>query len=120
MSSKNAQRPPSSIRERTYLSNIGLGDSSITVPAQDTIYTKLLEAFPALNKAGGFEVCLYQRGGGDDAGFHVINPPHTATRIKQLSGQAKIYIKPLQRDIDPDHDEIIVLQSTRSESVILH
>ena len=100
LSSKNAQSPPSSVRERPYLSNIGLGDSSITFPAQEHVYSKILESFPALSKAGGFEICLFQRGGGEDAGFHVINPPLIGTRLKQLAGQAKIYIRPIQRDID--------------------
>ena len=107
LSSKNAHSPPSSVRERTYLSNIGLGDSSITFPAQEHVYSKILESFPALSKAGGFEICLFQRGGGEDVGFHVINPPHIATRLKQLAGQAKIYIRPIQRDIDPAPEEVI-------------
>ena len=107
LSSKNAHSPPSSVRERTYLSIIGLGDSSITFPAQEHVYSKILESFPALSKAGGFEICLFQRGGGEDVGFHVINPPHIATRLKQLAGQAKIYIRPIQRDIDPAPEEAI-------------
>ena len=114
LSSKSAQSPPSSVRERTYPSNIGLGDASITFPAQEHVYSKILESFPALRKAGGFEICLFQRGGGgggEDAGFHVINPPHIATRLKQLAGQVKIYIRPIQRDIDPAPEEIIALPS---------
>ena len=73
------------------------------------MYSKILESFPALNKAGEFEICLFQRGGGEDAGFHVINLPHIATRLKQLAGQAKIYIRPKQRDIDPAPEDVITL-----------
>ena len=40
-----------------------------------------------------------QGGNGDDAGFHVIEPPHVVRRLKEVAGQAKIFIKPLQRDI---------------------
>ena len=39
------------------------------LPAQEHVYSKILENFPALSKAGGFEICLFQRGGGEDAGF---------------------------------------------------
>ena len=61
-------------------------------PAYDTI----LEQYPKLKDAGGFDL-LYQRGGGEDAGFHVINPPHTS-HLKDLCGQSKIYLRPLQKD----------------------
>ncbi|CAB3995641.1 E3 ubiquitin- ligase UPL2-like [Paramuricea clavata] len=43
-----------------------------------------MKCYPKLFDAGGFECLLFQRGGGEDGGFH---------------SQAKIYIRPLQKDI---------------------
>ena len=51
-------------------------------------------------------MCLFQRGGGEDSDFHVIHTPHTANHLKQLAGEAPIYVRPLQKDIDPDPEEI--------------
>lgn len=87
------------MKGRTTLANSGLGDHSITFESQDTVYNGILENYPLLADAGGFELFLFQRGNGDDAGFHVIEPPHVASRLKEVAGQAKIFIKPLQRDI---------------------
>ena len=102
LSSKAASTPPSSVKERTYLSNMGLGDSCITFNSQEHVYDYILEKYLQLSKAGRFELLLFQRGGGEDGGFHVIHPPHVAGRVKQLAGQAKIYIRPLQKDIESE------------------
>ena len=48
-------------------------------PAYDTI----LEQYTKLKDAGGFDLMLYQRGGGQDGGFHVINPPHTPSYLRE-------------------------------------
>lgn len=97
--SKDATGPPSTVKERTDLCNGGLGDGSITFASQDTVYNGILAYYPALKEAGGFELSLFQRGGGEDGGFHAIQPPHVSNRLKELARQAKIYIKPLQKDI---------------------
>ena len=41
---------------------------------------------------------MYQRG--EDAGFYNIPSPHTAQRMRDAAGNAKIYIQPLQKDLD--------------------
>ena len=64
-----------------------------------TVYEGLIKHFTPLKDAGGFELYLHQRGAGDDSGFHIIKPPHIASRLKELAGQAKIYIMPIQRDL---------------------
>ncbi len=100
LSSKDADRPPSSVKERTELSNAGLGECNISFPQNGVpVYDKLTERFPQLNEAGGFDMLLYQRGGGEDSGFHVIKPPHTPSHLKNLCGQAKIYVRPVQQDL---------------------
>ena len=85
LSSKGAVKPPTTVKERTDLANSSLGAS--------------LDNYPQLAEVGGFDFLLYQRGGGSDGGFHMIKPPHTANRMKDLCGQAKIYIRPVQKDI---------------------
>ena len=99
LSSKNATSPPKSIRERNDLANCGLGDSSITFDSQDIVCGNILAHYPPLKNAGRFELNLFQRGGGEDGGFCLIQPPHVASPIKELAGQAKVYIKPIQQDI---------------------
>ena len=87
---KDSQRPPASVREGTELANAGLGDKSITFTQNgEPVYKMLLEKFPKLENAGGFDLSLFQRGGGDDYGFHTISPPHTPTRLKDICGKEK-------------------------------
>jgi len=64
----------------------------------DYCHSKILEKYPTLAMAGGYELLLHQRGAGDGAGFHPIKPPYTPLRFKDFSGQA-IYIHPLQKDL---------------------
>ena len=117
MALKDADKPPTSIKERTDLFNMGLGDKSVTFMSDgNTAYDKILEEFPKLKDAGGFDLMLYQRGGGEDAGFHIINPPHTPSHLKDLCGQSKIYLRPVQKDIhtadevpvEPGNDQEVI------------
>ena len=64
-----------------------------------SVHPQLLERFPLLSSAGGYELLLHQRGG-IDQGFHKIPTPHTPSRIKELACQANIYIRPLQINIE--------------------
>jgi len=108
LASKDATKPPTSVREKAALCNGGLGDGSITFDVgsgSDHCHLKMIEKFPKLATAGGYELMLHQRGGGDDAGFHPINPPYTPSRLKDFAGQAKMYIRPLQRDIDINYED---------------
>ena len=66
------------------------------------MYSTILENYPKRAVAGGFDLLLYQRGGG---GFYAINGPHTASKLKYLCGQAKVYLRPVQRDIPLEHYE---------------
>ncbi|KAK3735905.1 hypothetical protein QZH41_010203, partial [Actinostola sp. cb2023] len=96
---------PLSIKQRTTLSNSGLGDASVTLEIHQNhshTITKLHEKFPKLAKlSGGFELVLYQRAG-EESGFHSLKPPYTPSRLKDICGQSKIYIRPLQEDIETD------------------
>ena len=48
--------------------------------------------------------CCFREVSGEDAGFHVINPPHTPSHLKDLCGQSKIYLRPLQKDISAESE----------------
>lgn len=96
----DAEKPPTAIYEKTALSNIGLGPGSITLDINSTdVHHNLIEKFPLLEAGGGYELLLYQRGGLEQ-GFHRITPPYTAARIKEIAGQAQVYVRPLQQDLD--------------------
>lgn len=106
LASKNAERPPQTVKERTALSNACLGDKSISlVDDGEPVYSTIVEHFPKLAETGGFDFLLYQRGGGSGSGFHAVNGPHTASRLKDLCGQAKVYLRPVQRDIPLEYNE---------------
>ena len=78
LASKDDEGPPSSVKQRTDLSNAGLGDGNISfVLDGTTVYNGIMEKFPKLRSVGGFDLMLFQRGGGEDGGFHRIMPPHT-------------------------------------------
>ena len=100
MSSCSRDKPPLSIKERTALSNAGLGDSMITFNLEGDsahLHEKLLEKFPKLGTSG-YQLLLYHHSG-EDSAFCSINPPYTPKRLKELVGQCKIYIRPLQKDL---------------------
>ena len=67
LSKVNSEKPPSSVYEKTGLSNCGLGPGSITLDINSTatdVHDSLVERFPLLQAGGGYELLLYQRGGG--------------------------------------------------------
>ena len=45
----------------------------------------------------------------EGARFHHPSSPHIVTKLKQLAGKAKIYIQPIQREIDPAPEDVITL-----------
>ena len=105
LASKGAHKPSSSIKDRTDLCNMGLGDKSINFMLDGSpTYDTILEQYPKLKDAIGFDLMLFQRGSGEDAGFHVVNPPHTPSNLKDLCGQSKIYLRPLQKDISAESE----------------
>ena len=56
-----------------------------------------MSKFPKLLETG-YELLLYQRG--EDVGFCNIPSPHTPQCIRDAAGNVKIYIRPLQKDVD--------------------
>lgn len=78
----------------------GPGSISFNIDGTCTnVHQGLTERFPLLQQAGGYELLLFQRGGLKQ-GFHRIPPPYTPRRIKELAGQAQVYVRPLQKNVD--------------------
>ena len=63
-----------------------------------SIHDYLLERFAPLALAGGYQLCLFQRRG-EDQGLYKLPMPYLPARLKDVAGQAIIYIHPLQRNI---------------------
>ncbi|KAJ7384022.1 hypothetical protein OS493_024034 [Desmophyllum pertusum] len=66
-----------------------------------TVHTYLMEKYTPLSLAGGYELLLFQRGG-ENRGFYSLPTPYSPSRLKDIAGQATIYIRPLQKDILAD------------------
>jgi hypothetical protein len=100
LSEMATSKPPRKIRDKTALLNAGLGEASIQFfldMSRLECHDKILERFPKL-KETGYEILLFQRG--DDSGFVNIGGPQTARWLKDAAGSAKIYLRPLQKDVD--------------------
>ena len=91
---KDPVKPPIRKKKKNTLCNCGLGDGSITFDMNegpDYCHCKILEKYPTLAMAGGYELLLHQRGAGDDAGFHPIKPPYTPTEVQGLQWSSNIH-----------------------------
>lgn len=103
MSSCSRDRPPVSVKEQTNLANAGLGDAVIVFNLDGDsahLHEKLLEKFPKLGTAG-YQLLLFHRNG-EESAFCALKPPYTPRRLKELVGQCKVYIQPLQQDFIED------------------
>lgn len=102
-------KPPTSARERTVLCNAGLGDTTIVLNVNgdsDHCHGKIIETFPKLAQSG-YELLLYDRAG-ENSSFFPLKHSYLLKKLKEVAGQCKIYIKPLQKDLiesDDDEDE---------------
>ena len=100
MAKRDSVKPPTSVKDRTQLANAGLGDTSIQFDLHEGVmhcYQRIVGIFPKL-AAVGYELLLFQHGGG--GGFCNLNPPYTPKRLKNACGNSKIYIRPLQKDLE--------------------
>lgn len=100
--------------ERARLQIAGLGEKKISLcsysDAQD-IYHDLLYHFPKLSDGGGFDLLRVPEGGGKQ--LDIITAPesgYTVSFLKAVVHHAKIYIRPVQKDLslDPAKDEVRV------------
>ena len=110
LASKTQCSPPGPI-DCGHLIQAGLGGKTLSfVETSDAemFHEDLLDAFPKLRTGGGYE--LLRTNERNTRSLDVIPPPpsgYAVEYLKSVAGQAKIYIRPLQRDLDlaPDKGE---------------
>lgn len=104
-------------RERTNLKLAGLGEKKFAVFAygcSSDLQDELFREYPKLESGGGFELLRASDAGGKD--LVPIDIPHHGYSVEYLQAivkTAKIYIRPLQRDLDPSPviDEVIATRN---------
>ena len=100
---RNDQDTPPSPMERAKLMQAGLGLKKLTFFEDidnESFHQELLEAFPNLSEAGGFE--LLRTSERSNKFLDVIPLPSSGYSIqylKSIAAQAKIYIRPIQQDL---------------------
>ena len=90
--------------DRGRLMQAGLGGKTLSMmesaDAED-LHHDLLEAFPKLRSGGGYK--LLRTSERNNRTLDVIPPPlsvYTVAYLKSVAGQAKIDVRPLQKDLD--------------------
>ena len=115
LSNINASSPPD-LQERASLQIAGLGEKrvsfSVYADAHD-VYHELMNQFPKLSEGGGFELLRVNDRGGAARRLELINPPESGYDVmflKAVVQQAKIYIRPLQKDLScsPSKEEVYI------------
>ena len=105
---KDQERGPGSL-EKADLLNAGLGPRTVEFTEcgnSHTFHNELLEAFPKLEDGGGY--ALLRAGEGKSRDLFSIPPPlggYTAQYLKTILQTAKIYVRPLQKDLPIDIEE---------------
>lgn len=102
-------------QERAALQIAGLGEKRISLNAladAQEIYQDLAFHFPKLCDGGGFELLRLPEGGGKQ--LDVIASPesgYTVSYLRAVVHHAKIFIRPMQRDLslEPQKDEVLQL-----------
>ena len=115
LSNINTSSPPD-LQERASLQIAGLGEKrvsfSVYADAHD-VYHELMNQFPKLSEGGGFELLRVNDRGGAARRLELINPPESGYDVmflKAVVQQAKIYIRPLQKDLScsPSKEEVYI------------
>ena len=111
LASTIASKPPSSL-ETASLIRAGLGKKQLTLFEADDgcdVHAEILRAFPKLVDGGGYE--LMRVGESGQRALHVIPPlpdGYSVTYLKEVVRQAKVYIRPLQKDLTLDPEPFSV------------
>lgn len=109
LSSTHDYRVPTTCAARELLANAGLGEKKITIPDIECgiadFHSLLLESFPKLKDGGGFE---FLRCTPNTRDLELI-PPHISRvprLLKQRVGNGRVYIRPIQRDLCLEAEEV--------------
>ena len=94
---------PSSGSERKLLLEAGLGEKKLTFPnidcSAEEYRDELLQAFPKLTEAGGFEImrCISNSRVLEQVSpSALLSPRATLERV----GRSRVYLRPIQKDLD--------------------
>ena len=100
LSSTSNDRMPSA-KEYRCLRKASLGEKKLTFYIDDSSVEfdgKVKKEFPKLEAAaGGYEIMYSQN---PTRNLIAIKPPYTVTKLKAETGQGKLFIRPMQRDLD--------------------
>lgn len=103
LASKAQSSPPGPI-DRGHLIQAGLGEkllSFVDIDDAEMLHENLLQAFPRLREGGGYE--LLRTCDRSSRILDVIPPPpsgYDITYLISVAGQANLYVRPLQKDLD--------------------
>lgn len=106
-------KPPSSL-ETGELLRAGLGKKHLSFFESGTsgeVHEEILQAFPQLSEGGGYELLRVGDTGGQRSQLRVIPPPsqgYTVGYLKEVLRQAKVYVRPLQKDLSLQQEDLTV------------
>ena len=108
LAGKSQEEVPS-VQDKRKLFLCGLGEKKIALPVNGTsaqLHSVLLESFPKLSDGGGIEL-MYAEPGKREL-YIIPTGPHgnTVEYISQFIGQGRIYVRPIQCDIDLDKGQV--------------
>ena len=101
-SSVSARTVPMSRVSKRVLASMGLGERTLSIASNATstqLHQLIVDNFPPLLSCGGYSLL---RCDGKTKVLELIEPPsggHTPMSIESVIGQSRIYIRPLQQDI---------------------
>lgn len=108
LSSKDAKRIPATAAERELLVAAGLGEKRVYIPNISCSWNEFREEivanFPILKGCGGFELlrCISNSKELEVIKASVTQSPHL---LKQMIGNARVFIRPIQKDLELDDNE---------------
>lgn len=102
LAKKDAQFAPSTVAEKEMLVEAGLGEKIIKLEESSDlkeIHKAMIEAFPKLRDGGGFELL---RALPSTRRLEPLSPviSKTIKLIKCVLGNSRIYVRPIQKDLD--------------------
>ena len=107
LSSTKCMRPPTSLQAGE-LMRAGLGKKPLSVfslAESSELHEEILDAFPKLKDGGGYELLRVGESSGKRGELVAIPQPpegYTVDYVKEVVRQAKVYIRPLQRDLSTE------------------